>query len=274
MSVPKRVQERIRQGLKIFSEILVKQRDRDVSEADTVTVVKDMLAAIFGYDKYSELTSEHAIRGTFCDLAVKLDGKLRFLIEVKAIGLQLSDKHTRQAIDYAANQGIDLVVLTNGIRWILYHVLFKKPIEQRVVAEFDILGANPKDDADIERLFLLCKEGFQKDVITDFRLRKDATNRFVIAALLLNSHDVQNVLRREVRRVSDVLVEREAIVQVLRDEVIKREALEGEPATEAHRRVTRACDRAIVASRSTESGASDEVERTTDDSGPLDAPES
>jgi hypothetical protein len=28
---------------------------------------------VFGFDKYSEITSEQAIRGTFCDLAVPLE---------------------------------------------------------------------------------------------------------------------------------------------------------------------------------------------------------
>jgi hypothetical protein len=46
-------------------------------------VVKDMLADIFGFDKYNEVTSEHQIRGTFCDLAIRIDGKVQFLIEAK-----------------------------------------------------------------------------------------------------------------------------------------------------------------------------------------------
>jgi predicted type IV restriction endonuclease len=96
-----------------------------VSEADTVTVVKDLLSDLFGYDKYAEVTSEHAIRGTYCDLAIKLDGKLRLLLEVKSIGLQLNEKHIKQAVDYAANQGLDWVVLTNGIRWMLFQISFK-----------------------------------------------------------------------------------------------------------------------------------------------------
>jgi hypothetical protein len=40
-----------------------------------------MLAGVFGYDKYSEVTSEFAIRGTYCDLAIKIDGALKTLIE-------------------------------------------------------------------------------------------------------------------------------------------------------------------------------------------------
>jgi hypothetical protein len=107
MPVPKRVIERIASTLKQYQSILELQRSRDVSEADTDTVVKDLLSDVFGYDKYAELTSEHSIRGTFCDLAVKIDGKLSFLIEVKAIGVDLKDSHVKQAIDYAANQGVN-----------------------------------------------------------------------------------------------------------------------------------------------------------------------
>ena len=50
-----------------------------------------MLADVFGFDKYSEITSEFSIRSTFVDLAIQLDGKLQMLIEVKAIGLELKD---------------------------------------------------------------------------------------------------------------------------------------------------------------------------------------
>jgi len=48
-----------------------------VSEADTVTLVKDVLSEILGYDKYAELTSDHCIRGTYCDLAVKINAQTR-----------------------------------------------------------------------------------------------------------------------------------------------------------------------------------------------------
>ena len=108
-AIPKRVGERLVAGIKRYQPILVDAKARDVGEADTVTIIKDMLADVFGYDKYSEVTSEHAIRGTYCDLALKIDGALQTLIEVKAIGLALKDAHIKQAVDYAANQGVDSI---------------------------------------------------------------------------------------------------------------------------------------------------------------------
>src|SRR3954452_11641999 len=113
--LPKRAAERITAGLKRFQPILASAKSRDVNESDTVVIVGDMLQEVFGYDKYTEITSEHSIRGTFCDLAVKVDSALAALIEIKAIGLDLKDGHVKQIVDYAANQGVDWVVLTNGI---------------------------------------------------------------------------------------------------------------------------------------------------------------
>src|SRR3989338_11406342 len=99
-SIPKKVAERLVVGIKRFQPILAAAKARDVGEADTVTIIKDMLADVFGYDKFSEVTSEFAIKGTYCDLATKIDGALQTLIEVKAIGLELKDAHVKQAIDY------------------------------------------------------------------------------------------------------------------------------------------------------------------------------
>lgn len=260
-TTPKKVEERIKDGLKRFNPILVAQRDRDVSEADTVTVVKDLLSDLFGYDKYAEVTSEHAIRGTYCDLAIKIDGKLRLLLEVKSIGMTLNDKHVKQAVDYATNQGLDWVVLTNGIRWVLYRVSFKKPIEAKVVVEFDLLAANPKASADIEKIFLLTREGLLKGAVVEFSEKQSATNKFLVAAVLLNDHDVLNAIRRELRRLTDIMVPTETIAEVLRSDVIKRETLEGDEAASSARLVVRQDKK--EKSGTTESAPSSEVAAPT-----------
>lgn len=254
MAVPKRVTERIASSLKAFQNILEQQKARDVSEADTVTVVKDLLSEAFGYDKYAELTSEHSIRGTFCDLAVKLDTKLAFLIEVKAIGLELKDSHIKQAVDYAANQGCEWVVLTNAVEWCLYHVVFKKPIDKQEIARFNLLKVSAKNESDLEKLYLLTREGFTKSALAVYRDRKDATSRFMLAAIILHSDSVQTAIRREIRRVSDILVKPEVIDKMLRDEVIKRETIEGEQAELATRRVGRSAEKSIAKGKDKDQG--------------------
>lgn len=245
MAVPKRVVDRIAGSLRTFQGILQQQKARDISEADTVTIVKDMLSDVFGYDKYAELTGEHSIRGTYCDLAVKLDGKLSFLIEVKAIGSDLKDAHIKQAVDYAANQGCEWVVLTNGVSWCLYNVLFRKPIDKQEVASFDLLSANIRNQGDIEKLYLLTREAFGKNALAEYRDRKEATSRYMVAAILLYSEAVKTAIRREIRRVSDILVDADVIERMLRDEVIKRDAIEDKQADAAARRVARMSDKSL-----------------------------
>lgn len=245
MATPKRVAERIRDGVKRYQRVLEAQRSRDISEADTVTVVKDMLADVFGYDKYMEITGEYSIRGTFCDLAVKIDSKLRFLIEVKAIGIELKDSHVKQAVDYAANQGCDWVVLTNGVRWILYHVLFNKPIDKQEVTCVDMLNLNLRDESCIDKIYILTREGINKGALSEYRDRQEATSRYVIASILLNCDTVTNAIRKEIRRVSGLLVDEEELERTLRDEVIKREALEGEKAIAATRKIARSADKPV-----------------------------
>src|SRR5215469_5845791 len=129
-TIPTRVAERLRSGLKDFQTIVQTAKTRDVNESDTVVIVRDMLSEVFGYDKYAEITSEYAIKGTFCDLATKVDGKIQTLIEIKAVGTELKDNHTRQAIDYAMNEGTEWVVLTNSVRWRIYRIVFRKPLDQ------------------------------------------------------------------------------------------------------------------------------------------------
>jgi hypothetical protein len=254
-SVPKRVAERIVAGIKRYQPILASAKARDVGESDTVTIVKDMLADVFGYDKYSELTSEYSIRGTFCDLATKIDGSLQTLIEVKAIGLELKDAHVKQAVDYAANQGVDWVLLTNGQTWRVYHVIFAKPIAQELIVDIDFCSMNTRSAHDIETLYLWCKEGWQKSVLGEYRDQRQALSRFAIAAVL-QSEPIITVLRRELRRISpDVRIEQDEVHAVLVNEVLKRDVVEGESATEARKRLAKAASKRLRESKAAEKEA-------------------
>jgi hypothetical protein len=244
-SIPNKVADRIAVGLKRFQPILASAKARDVGESDTVTIVVDLLAEVFGYDKYSEITSEHAIRGTYCDLATKINGTLQSLIEVKAIGLELKEAHVKQAVDYAANQGVDWVVLTNGMYWRFYKVTFTKPIGNELVVEIDFSSLNPKSTKDIEALFLFCKEGWIKSVLSEYHGQRQALSRFFLGAMVLTD-PVLDVIRRELRRVSpDVKINTDEIRSVFTNEVIKREVMEGEKAEEARKKIARAASKAL-----------------------------
>lgn len=253
--VPARVSERIKSGLRKIRPVLISAKERDVNESDTALIVASVLSELLGYDRFMEITSEYAIRSTFCDLAIKIDGKPRLLIEVKAVGLDLKDNHVRQAVDYGANQGIDWVVLTNGIVWRAYRILFKKPIDHELVFEVNLADADLRSGVAVDRLYLLSREGISKKALATFHEEKQATSRFMLAAII-QSEPVLDVMRREIRRVSGgVRVESVELCEILRSEVLKRDVIEGDAASQCTDRVRRASNKQLRRAEGTASAS-------------------
>jgi len=247
MGVSARVAERISSQLKKYQSILADAQARDVSESDTAVIIGDMLVDVLGYKKYVEVTTEHAVRGTYVDLAVKVGSELRFLVETKAIGGALKDNHVKQAIDYGANNGIEWVLLTNGIVWRVYKVHFKQPIDKSLVFELDVLSVNPKSPQVIECLGYLSREEFEQSSMTAFFQQRLATSKFVIAAMLV-SEPMLNALRREIRRMSPgCKIDVEDLQLLVQAEVLKRDLFDGDEAKQAAdflKKAARALDRA------------------------------
>jgi hypothetical protein len=243
--VPNKVAERLAAGIKRFQPILASAKSRDVGESDTVIIVTDMLSEVFGYDKYSEITSETSIRGTWCDLAIKLDGAIEFLIEVKSIGTELKEAHTKQAVDYSANQGTDWVILTNGEIWRVYKVTFAKPIGNELVLEINFSQLNSKKSGDTEILYHLTREGWLRSALGEFHTQQQALSRYFMGAMIM-SQPILDVMRRELRRLSpDVKVDTEQIKSVLMNEVLKREVLEGEKFEQARKKISKSASKPL-----------------------------
>lgn len=259
MGLTRKVSDRLVAAVKGLRPAIEQQRARDVSEADTVTLVKDILSSAFGYDKYTELTSEHAIRGTYCDIAVTVDGKTLCLVEVKSAGTNLDDRHVKQAIDYAANKGVEWCILTNGVEWRLYFVIFSKPIDKHEICRVDLCTLNLKSDSDLDRLFAFTKEGFDKGAHAEMRDRLQATSRHILAALVVSNEDVLAVIRRELRKIVDLMITEEEVRSALEQQVIKRDCLDGPEAEAARAKVTRKRPSKPVA-KQTASGSSSVAE--------------
>lgn len=238
-SIPAKIAARLSEGLKRFQPILDSAKIRDVNESDTVVIITGLLSEVLGFDKYSEVTTEHSIRGTYCDLALSVNGKVKLLIEAKAVGIELKENHVKQAVDYAANKGLEWVILTNGVIWRIYKVVFSKPINNILVAEIDLLKLNHKNTDNIELLYILTKEGILKSSLEDYHIQKQATNRFMIGNLLC-TESVISLIRKELRQIyPDIKVQPEEIKTVLMNEVIKREILNSDESVEAKKKITR-----------------------------------
>ena len=72
VNIPKKVSDRFIKIVPQFQKIISDAKLRDINESDTVSIIQDIFSEVFGYDKFTEITSEFAIRGTYCDLALKI----------------------------------------------------------------------------------------------------------------------------------------------------------------------------------------------------------
>ncbi|MEL7556580.1 MAG: type I restriction enzyme HsdR N-terminal domain-containing protein [bacterium] len=233
-SIPSKVMNRFKSKIPYMQKIVEQAKSRDINEADTVVIVTDILVEVFGYDKYIDVTREYAIKNTYCDLAVKVEDKPKFLIEVKAIGLNLVDRHFQQALDYASNNGTDWIVLTNAIYWKIYKVRFEKPIKADLVCEFSILDVKLKNKTDIDKLYVLCKEGLKKNAFEDFTLHSQIVNKSLIGAVVL-SDAITEAIKRELRKVNlSVKVENSEILTILKNDIVKREIIDSPETNEAN----------------------------------------
>jgi hypothetical protein len=258
-TIPTKVEARIKDALKRFQPVIEQAKARDVGEADTSTLVKDILAELFGYDKYTEITAEYLIKGTYCDLAIKIEGKLALLVEVKAVNLELKESYVKQAVDYAANQGVEWVILTNAQTWQVYKVSFAQPISHDILMTLHFPQLSHKNESDMQSLFLLTREAQGKSLLDEYHQQRQALSRFCMGAVIL-SEPVLAVIRREVKRLSpDVKIEVEEIARVLTEEVIKREVLEGDRATDAKKKVSKA-----VAKLQRAKAEKEQTQQTTD----------
>ncbi len=244
-AIPKRASARISAGVRKYQKVFQAAKGRDINESDTVVIIADFLSEVLGFDKYTEVTTEFAIRGTYCDLAVKTDGKVRFLIEAKAIGVTLKEAHLRQAIGYASQQGVEWVVLTNGGVWRVYKIRFEKPVKTEMVFALDMIEASHRSADVVQRLFTLSREGLSRSAMEEFHEEMAALNPFLVGAVL-RSEAVLSVVRRELRRVMPgAKVPLDDLAEVLREDVLKRDVVEGEEARLAGGRTKRAASRQL-----------------------------
>ncbi len=240
MTINTKVQKRLQEGIKKFQPIINLAKTKDINESDTVVIITDILQEVLGYDKYTEITSEYAIKKTFCDIAIKINGKARILIECKAIGLELKDDYIRQATDYGCNSGIDWIILTNGANWRIYKIAFTKPIDKELVYEFDFTNLNYKSNSDLELLFYIAKEALSKSSLEDFYSQKQALSRFYIGQIILTD-EVINSIRRILKLLSpDLKTDNDTIRNIIFNEVLKREIVEGEKTEAAKKKVGKA----------------------------------
>ena len=108
---------------------LTKKQNLELDESATRIMVNYFLTDVLGYTELDDIKTEYAIKGGYADYVIQLARKKHFVVEVKSIQIDLNAHHLRQSRGYAADEGIDWILLFNGKQIQLYRVIFGKPID-------------------------------------------------------------------------------------------------------------------------------------------------
>lgn len=203
----------IKKALRKFAPTFLHGRDANLNEADTVLRLCKFFEDVLGFDAIEDISREANLKNKFVDVCLKVDGKIRLLVEAKAAAVQLRDRHIEQAQAYAAHNNYQWVLLTNGVDWNLYHLTFSEGIEFEVAFTASLATAESVDFA-AEKLGLLHKRSIEKGQLNAFWETSTALGPASIGMSLFTD-EVLSALRRQVRKDTGHLIDQEEIASAI-----------------------------------------------------------
>lgn len=211
-------------GIRKYIPIFQEAKDKDMNEADCITRIIKFLEDVLEYDILKEVTKEFQIKERYVDLTIKLDNNIKFYIEVKSANTKLKESHIYQAESYASQSGVQWVVLTNCAEWQLYHLTFDKTgIEHSLIFSIDLINGDVEQNA--EKLYYLSHQSMRKGETEDYWEKYMALSRESIIKALFHE-DTLAAIRRELRRISNVLVDEDEILynikKLFNDEILSQ----------------------------------------------------
>lgn len=233
-----KAKDRIKRGLRRMSGIVERGLREDYKEADTRKIVTDVLTDFLGWDEYENLTCEQMIGSRYADFVVRTENEEVFVIEVKQIGLKLKETHLNQARQYAVDEGIDWIILTNGDEWQAYRTELegKIPVTKHVFT-VRISDQETKPAEKTELLYLLSEEANRKGEIEDYYQRRVALSGENLADHILGD-EVINKLRVAIKNSTGQRLENSEIAEAMLERLFRTEKI-----TEDHRKAIRKMQR-------------------------------
>lgn len=192
-----------------------------LDESATRIMINNFLTEILGYKELDEIKTEYRIRSEYADYVIQLKRKKHFVVEVKSIDLDLNEKHLRQSLSYAANEGIDWVLLLNGREIQLYRVNFGKPITTTLIYKINLMNTDDLKKAP-SLLWYLTKRAVEKGELETFWKRTNALNPGNLSKLLYSEAIVKR-LRNDLKEQTGIYFQMEdvaaSLCQIITDEV-------------------------------------------------------
>ena len=200
-------------SVKDYRKKFLFNKTQELDESGTRLMINHFLTDILGYESLEEIKTEYMIRGTYADYVVQTKGTRHFLVEVKALSLNLSDKHLRQAINYGANEGIEWALLTNGRSFELYKIIFDKPIDYKKVWTIDLMEIEGVK-ASLEQLEFLHCDAVNKKSLDELWNRHSALDPYTLGGLLY-SESIIGFIKKELKKKYNCKFEDEDLKQGL-----------------------------------------------------------
>jgi len=196
----------IRRALRKLSPVMLKAQQDNLNEADTVQRLVMFFEQVLGYDPLTEITREAQVKDKYVDIAIKIDGAVKFLVEAKAAGIDLRDRHIEQAKAYAAEANIRWVVLTNGVIWSLYHLTFEEGLEYERLFLADLASQDIDEAAAL--LALLHRREIRAEAHEEFWTKHTALSPQSLAKSLYTDTTLR-AIRRDIRKREGILIDEE-----------------------------------------------------------------
>jgi len=227
----KAIDKEMRRKISDSRKLIEKLMKTDSNEATTRQGIERIFENVMGYDVFKHLSRERAVKGAgeteHVDYAIQLeagrDVEPVIMVELKRVGVDLALKHLKQTTSYAIDAGCEWVLLTNSRDWRLYHVEFGQPPKTQLIEYWNLLTD------DIGQL------AAKFDTISYKEVKKGSLKKLWERATVLSSdsilsalfnRDCVRVLRRVLRKNTDVLVAPEDLVNGIRKLLNENAAIE------------------------------------------------
>jgi len=208
----------ISKDLKKYLPVFQQALDQTMNESDTSMRISKFCETVLGYDVFNEISREHVVKERNVDYAVKIDGKIQFFIEVKQAGVTLKEKHIEQASNYAANAGVNWVLLSNGKSWNMYHLTFGEGIQIDLVWSVDLLDGDFKEA--VSKLGTLHRKNICKGELEDyFAKRKILSPKSIIQSIF--HENTLRLIRLHLKNSSGVKIDEEELAENIKTMISK-----------------------------------------------------
>jgi hypothetical protein len=203
----------LKDRLKIYKKKYLRKQFHSLDESATRIMTNSFLSEVLGYQELVEIKTEYRIKSEYADYVVQLKRKKHFVVEVKSIEIDINEKHLRQSLSYAANEGIDWILLLNGREVQLYRVNFGKPVTTTLIFKLNFL-----DDADFKKspslIWNLTKIAVERGELETFWKRTTALNPVNLAKLLY-CEEVVKRLRNDLKEQTGIYFQIEDVAESL-----------------------------------------------------------